>query len=249
MEKGNCIIEIKDMYFNYSCHPVLENINLSVKQGDSIGITGPNGAGKSTLLKLILGSLKPSAGFVKIFGVDACKYKSKHQVGYVPQKATSFNQGFPTTVLETVVSGRAGKRGLFKFLNGADYEYAEKTMKQLGIYHLRHRMLSEISGGQQQLVFIARALVSHPRLLVLDEPTVGIDKQFQDKIVNLLKELNNSQGITLLIVSHEPNIISPVINRQVCLDKKICHCSCHSSTFGSIDCKRKITIRQAIDVG
>lgn len=240
------IIELDNVSFSYSCHSVLKNINFTVNPGDAIGITGPNGAGKSTLLKIILGLLKPSSGTVKLFGVNSNRFSSRQLIGYVPQKATSFNQGFPATVLEAVVAGRIASRGLFRPYGSNDYRIAEETICRVGMDHLKHRLMSELSGGQQQLVFVARALVSTPQLLILDEPTVGVDELTQKKLVEILRELNLDDGITLLMVSHEPEIISPIVNRQVCLDKKICHCSCHSQGERSVDdyCKKSIWLYQ-----
>ncbi|MTI79504.1 MAG: metal ABC transporter ATP-binding protein [Firmicutes bacterium] len=223
---SNPIIEVDNATFKYTCHAVLNNINLTINAGDCVGITGPNGSGKSTLLKLILGNLKPLKGKVKLFGSEAYKNNIKHKVGYVPQKATSFNNGFPTTVFEMVVAGRTAGKGLFKPFSNLDYAKAEDTLKRVGLFPLRNRKLSELSGGQQQRVFIARAIATNPKLLILDEPTVGIDAQAQVLLLQLLKDLNKRYGMTLVVVSHELDLISPLINRQVCLDKKICHCSC-----------------------
>jgi zinc transport system ATP-binding protein len=241
--KNNPIIEIEDVSFGYVCHNVLENISLTINYGDSVAIIGPNGAGKSTLLKLILGRLRPTSGQIKLFGDANHNNKVMQRIGYVPQRATAFNQGFPTTVFEAVVAGKIASRGLFKPLNKNDYAQAEEALKLVGLSTLRNRMLSDLSGGQQQRVFIARALVSNPELLILDEPTVGIDVQAQSTIVQLLKEFNIHHGLTLLIVSHELEVISKIVNRQVCLDKKICHCSCHSGDSNSISdysCRKSI---------
>ncbi|MEG6615619.1 metal ABC transporter ATP-binding protein [Peptococcaceae bacterium 1198_IL3148] len=233
--KNNAVIEIQNMTFGYACHNILENINLIVNPGDAVAITGPNGAGKSTLLKLILGLLKPVSGTIKLFGDNNFNGKVLQRIGYVPQRATAFNQGFPTTVYEAVAAGRIATRGLFRRLTKSDYAQTEDALKLVGLYPLKNRLLSTLSGGQQQRVFIARALVATPDLLVLDEPTVGVDVQAQEIIVQLLKRLNVNQGLTLLIVSHEPEVISKIVNRQVCLDKKICHCGCHSGSNNSLE--------------
>ncbi len=222
------ILELNNVTFSYGCHNVLEDVNLTVNVGDAVGITGPNGAGKSTLLKLILGLLKPASGSIKLFNVPIYRFLERHRVGYVPQRATSFNLGFPTTVQEAVAAGRIAKRGLFKPLNSIDYKQTDEVLQMVGLYDLKNQMLSTLSGGQQQRVFIARAIVSNPELLILDEPTVGVDVQNQTIIIELLKNLNREHGLTILIVSHELELIRNLINRQVCLDKKICHCSCHN---------------------
>ncbi len=228
------ILELNKVTFSYGCHTVLEDISLTINAGDAVGITGPNGAGKSTLLKLILGLLKPTSGAIKLFGVPAHKCTGRMRIGYVPQKATAFNQGFPTTVLETVAAGRIAKRGLLKPLNNEDYRLAEEALRLVGLYQLKNNRLSTLSGGQQQRVFIARAIVSKPDLLILDEPTVGVDVQNQALIIELLQNLNKKHGLTIIIVSHELELIKNLINRQVCLDKKICHCSCHTGDKNSL---------------
>ncbi|MBM7854119.1 zinc transport system ATP-binding protein [Desulfohalotomaculum tongense] len=241
--KGSPIVELQNVTFKYSCHAILDNVSLTINAGDAVGITGPNGAGKSTLLKLILGKLKPLKGDVRLFGVPAAKFTEKYRVGYVPQNAASFNRDFPTTVLEAVIAGRTACRGLFKSFNEKDYALAEEALKNVGLYPLRKRRLSELSGGQQQRVFVARAVVSNPDLLILDEPTVGMDAQAQIQLVQLLKELNTKRGLTLLIVSHELELISTIINHQICLDKKICHCSCYTgenSSIKNIDCNKSV---------
>lgn len=241
--KNNHIVEIQNVTFGYACHAILENISININPSDAIAITGPNGAGKSTLLKLILGMLKPTSGTIKLFGEKNYNTSIMQRIGYVPQRATAFNQGFPTTVYEAVVAGKIASRGLFKPLNKSDYIQAEEALNMVGLDPLKNRLLSELSGGQQQRVFIARALVANPELLILDEPTVGVDVQAQSVIIQLLRELNTQHGLTLLIVSHEPELISKIVNRQVCLDKKICHCSCHSGNSNSLDnfsCRKSV---------
>ncbi|WP_003540544.1 metal ABC transporter ATP-binding protein [Desulfotomaculum nigrificans] len=222
------IVELKDVSFTYGCHPVLEKVNLNIYPGDAVVITGPNGAGKTTLLKLVLGQLKASAGSIKIFGQDVSQLKDRYRLGYVAQRATHFNSQFPATVREVVASGRVSRRGLFRPLLAQDYHLVDETLELVGLTDFRQQPVGALSGGQQQRVFIARALVSQPDLLILDEPTTGIDAMAQASLYQLLRQLNQERHITMLIVSHELAGLASVVTRQVCLDKHICTCRCHA---------------------
>lgn len=237
------VLELEKVNFSYGCHPVLENISLTVLSGETVGITGPNGSGKSTLLKIVAGVLKPQNGTVKIFGRDSRDFKSRERISYVAQRSSFFNSGFPSTVEEVVLTGRIAARGLFRSLNGADRRIAGEALAETGLYDLRHKPIGTLSGGQQQRVFIARALAGHPDLLLLDEPTAGMDPEAQAVFYSLLKELVASKGLTLLLVSHDLASISTVVDRQVCLDKHLCSCCQHlaerdSSSFS--DCKKRL---------
>ncbi len=169
------LIDIQNVSFQYDYTQVLKNISLRVEQGDFLALLGPNGSGKSTLLKIILGLLKPLSGEVQLFGESSATFKHREWIGYVSQKSNAFNSGFPATVQEVVKSGLTKKLGLFKRPGRNAKEQVEEALKAVGMDAFMHRNIGELSGGQQQRVFIARALVSDPKLLILDEPTVGID--------------------------------------------------------------------------
>jgi zinc transport system ATP-binding protein len=218
------IIEIKDLTFTYGCHPVLEEINLTIARGDAVGITGPNGAGKTTLLNLIMGRLKPQRGRITIFGSGLEKFKDHSRISYVPQKATFFNPSFPASVREVVVSGLTPKKGLLRLLNASDYREADRVLEMVGLAGIGHRLLSGLSGGQQQRVLIARALAARPEVIIMDEPTVGLDTSSQQEIISLLKALNRDNGVTLLIVSHDIEWLSNVITKKICLNMHVCSC-------------------------
>ncbi|HKB88261.1 MAG TPA: metal ABC transporter ATP-binding protein [Patescibacteria group bacterium] len=180
------IVEVKDLSFFYENNLVLKNINLNIHKGDYIGIIGPNGGGKTTLIKLILNLLEVKTGYIHV----DCK-----NVSYVGQHASSIDQKFPITVSEVVSLG-------------TDKDSALNSMDEVGIKELKNRMIGELSGGQLQKVFIARALAQKPEILFLDEPTSGIDQASQKEFYKLLKKLNQEMGITLVIISHDVDIIS-----------------------------------------
>lgn len=221
MNENQPIIQIKQLSYRYEKENVLQNIDFTVPNGSFLAVVGPNGSGKSTLLKLILGLLKVQEGEIKIFGDDITRFKDWHLIGFVSQKANSFNTGFPATVYEVVGSGLTKKIGLFKFLKQADHRKIKEAIQSVGLEKYMHRNIGELSGGQQQRVFIARALVSEPKLLILDEPTVGVDAQNVQSFYEMLEELNKVRGITLILVTHDIGTISEKVTHVACLNKHL----------------------------
>ena len=217
----NNILEIEGLSFRYEDRNVLEDINLQVPKGAFLGLVGPNGSGKSTLLKCLLGVLKPKQGSIRLFGVDSKKFKEWNKVGYVSQKANSFNSGFPATVFEVVSMGLVSKKGLFRFFTKNDKKKVEKAIADVGMSEFQGRNIGELSGGQQQRVFIARALVSDPELLILDEPTVGIDVKNVESFYEILEELNKRLGITLILVTHDMGAVTEKVTHVACLNKHL----------------------------
>lgn len=221
MNDQESLLEIKDLSFRYEDQNVLENINISVPKGSFLGLVGPNGSGKSTLLKCILGLLRPQKGSIKLFGIDISKFKEQHRIGFVSQKANSFNTGFPATVFEVVSSGLTAKIGLFRFLSSKDKQKIRDAIDSVGMIKFINNNIGELSGGQQQRIFIARALVSQPDLLILDEPTVGIDTQTVQNFYNMLEDLNKRLGITLILVTHDVGTVSEKVTHVACLNKNL----------------------------
>ncbi|RLQ98205.1 metal ABC transporter ATP-binding protein [Falsibacillus albus] len=221
MKNSNLVIELKDISFRYERENVLEDINLEVPKGAFLGLVGPNGSGKSTLLKLILGLLKPQKGEVFLFGEKQSKFSGWDKIGFVSQKANSFNSGFPATVYEVVASGLTKKIGLFKFIDKNDKKQVTEAVKAVGMEAFLHRNIGELSGGQQQRVFIARAIVSSPEILILDEPTVGVDAKNVQSFYDMLDKLNHELGITLLLVTHDIGTISSKVTHVACLNKHL----------------------------
>ncbi|QHJ71489.1 metal ABC transporter ATP-binding protein [Planococcus halotolerans] len=215
------LIEIKDISFEYEETKALDNISMKVEKGDFLAILGPNGSGKSTLLKIMLGLIKPSKGSIKLFGVDSKNFKHREWIGYVSQKSNSFNSGFPATVKEVVAGGLAKKAGLFRRLPKTVDEDVLEAMKSVGMEAFLDRSISELSGGQQQRVFIARALVAKPKMLILDEPTVGIDHQNVQAFYDMLAALNREKNITLVMVTHDVDTVTDRISHVACLNQTI----------------------------
>ncbi len=207
------IIKLNDVCFSYSKEDFLKNINLSIYKKDFLGVVGPNGGGKTTLLKLILGLLKPKKGKIKVFGKTP--KKGREQIGYLSQfKDIDFN--FPITAQEIVLLSRVGKK-LFKQYSEEDRKMAEKTLKSLGIWHLRNNKLCELSGGEKQRVFVARAVANEPKALLLDEPMSNLDIHIQEEFYKILKELNKK--IAIVIVDHDLEMLSKYAKEVVCINK------------------------------
>jgi zinc transport system ATP-binding protein len=226
---SNTSIELNNVSFSYGGMPVLENITLSVSAGDFVGVIGPNGGGKTTLLKLILGLQEPNEGIVKIFGHSVATAKTHFEIGYVPQHIVQGDFSFPATVREVVLSGRTRRCGIGRFFGNEDYMAAEEMMRMVGIFELADRPLDALSGGQRQRVFIARALAGEPKLLILDEPTVGVDSAAEDTLDQLLANLNRDKGMTIIMVSHDIDAVITQARHVVCVSKKIvCHVPAHS---------------------
>jgi zinc transport system ATP-binding protein len=221
MKKHETIVEINNVSYKYEREYVLEDINLRIPKGAFLAIVGPNGSGKSTLMKLLLNLNKLQQGNILLFGENLENFNDWHKVGYVSQKANSFNSGFPATVYEVVASGLTKKIGLFRFLNKVDKQKIMDAVASVDMIPFLHRNIGELSGGQQQRIFIARALVSNPELLILDEPTVGVDAQNVRNFYEILEGLNKNWGITLLLVTHDMSAISDKVTHVACLNKHL----------------------------
>ena len=215
------LIDMKNVSFQYEYTQVLKNISLKVEEGDFLAILGPNGSGKSTLLKILLGLLKPMAGEVQLFGQSNEAFRHREWIGYVSQKSNAFNSGFPATVEEVVKSGLTKKVGLFKKIPKDANDKVEKALASVGMEQFRTRNIGQLSGGQQQRVFIARALISDPKILILDEPTVGIDHENVQSFYDMLAKLNEEQNKTIILVTHDVDTVSNRISHVACLNQTI----------------------------
>ncbi|EZP76172.1 ABC transporter [Parageobacillus genomosp. 1] len=219
--KTEYVLKMEHVSFRYEKENVLEDINLAVPKGAFLGLVGPNGSGKSTLLKCVLGLLKPQQGHISLFGTPIESFKEWHRIGFVSQKANSFNSGFPATVYEVVASGLTAKRGMFRFFTKNDKQAVLEAIEAVGMSAFAKRNIGELSGGQQQRVFIARAIVSKPELLILDEPTVGVDIHHVQSFYNMLDELNQRLGITLILVTHDIGTVTEKVTDVACLNKHL----------------------------
>ncbi len=211
-------MELKNVSFGYGAQPVLQDINLHLHPGQFAALVGPSGAGKTTLLKLILGSLQPTRGEVYLHGVSLRNGQTP-RVGYVPQ-LESVNWNFPITVEQAVWMGQVRDKNPWPWITSGGRRRIGATLERLGIADLSGRHIRDLSGGQQQRVFLARALISKPDLLVLDEPTVGLDIQTAEMILVLLAELNR-QGTTLLMTTHDLNAAAAHLPWVICLNQKV----------------------------
>jgi zinc transport system ATP-binding protein len=218
---SNVLLQMKDVSYSYHHQTVLENVTLSVEEGKFLGIVGPNGSGKSTLLKIALGVLHPKKGKVLLFGQSVKGQKQKYNIGYVSQKSNSFQRDFPATVQEVVAAGLASKKGILRRYTKKDYLLVDEVLEQVGLRDLRKRNIGQLSGGQQQRVFIARALINKPKLLILDEPTVGVDRDSTKQFYDLLHFLHKQHGLTLIMVTHDIGVVSSLVDQVACLNKKL----------------------------
>lgn len=207
------IIKVANLSYYYDSIPSLDHISFTVDKGDFLGIIGPNGAGKTTLFQCMLGIVSDFSGEINLFGFDIRQDKKMLQrIGYVPQKK-SVEQAFPATVSEIVSLGMIGRKINRESIDSA-IEFVE-----LGAY--RNKRIGELSEGQQQRVIIAKALVKQPDLLILDEPTTGIDSAAQERFYDLLTKLNKDKGITIVWSSHDMNAVEKLASKVACIDRKL----------------------------
>jgi zinc transport system ATP-binding protein len=213
------VVELRDISVRYANGVLaLEGITLDVNDKDLIALIGPNGAGKSTLLKVILGLIKPTTGLVRLFGSEDLTKNLKY-VGYVPQSAQARDSNLPFSVFETVMLGRTPQAGLFHSIGSKDMRKVEEVLKLFGIFELKDRKIGQLSGGQSQRVFLAKAMVADPKLLLLDEPTSGVDTTSKTEFYNTLERLNKETEITVILSSHDIGVITKIANRVLCINR------------------------------
>ena len=211
-------IKVEGLSFSYQNNVVLDNISFEVKEGEYVGIIGPNGGGKTTLLKLITGLTSPQKGKIRINGFTPEKARRKGQIGYVPQRIVQTNIQCPATVEEVVSSGRISNVGIGGKMKKSDLKAIETAMIDTDVEKFRRRSIDDLSGGERQRVFIARALASEPSILILDEPTTGVDIKATRNFYSLLKDLNQWHEMTVIIVSHDIEAVAKEVDSVLCLN-------------------------------
>ena len=216
------IIKFSGATFGYLNRTALEEISLEIMAGEFIGIIGPNASGKTTLLRALLGLITPISGQVQIFDCSCEKLRCHHRarIGYLPQKEL-VDTHFPLTVYEAVLMGRTSSIGLLRRPTREDHEITRNALSEVGLAGETETPLGHLSGGQQQRVFIARALAQRPQVLLLDEPTTGVDLPTQTAILELIKKLHETKHLTILLVTHDISRIVPFVDRLVLLKTRL----------------------------
>jgi len=215
------LVTVEGLSFSYNAAQVLRDVSFRVGSGDYLGIVGPNGSGKSTLVKAVLGLVRPDGGKVTVFGAPPEQFREWHRVGYLPQRLKFFNPAFPATVEEIVRLGLLGGKRFPKRRSAGDDEAVERTLGYMGIAEIRRKLIGELSGGQQQRTLLARALVSEPQLLILDEPTTALDPETRENFYQLLHHINGEHGTTIVLVTHDTWSIGRYASRFLYVDKRI----------------------------
>lgn len=214
-EKTQPLIELQEIDAAYNGELVLRNVSLRIYERDFIGMIGPNGGGKTTLVKVILGLLKPIRGLRKNLMTSGTE---SQPIGYLPQ-VSDIDKKFPISVKQVIESGLMNRRLLIRRFRSAEHNRVSLIMKEMDITHLQHKPIGELSGGQLQRAFLARAIVSSPRLLILDEPNTFVDNAFESELYMRLRDLN--QEMAIVIVSHDVGMISPYVKTIACVNREL----------------------------
>lgn len=214
------VYELNNVSFRYDESLVLENLQLSITQGDFVGIVGANGSGKTTLLRLLVGDLKPTAGEMRLFGVDGGTPADWRRVGYVPQQNPVNQTRFPISCLEMAVMPLSTNFGWRRVPSREHLSRAKYALEEMGLKGFEHRDYHTLSGGQKQRVQIAKAFVSDPDVLIFDEPTVGIDESNKEAFFGVLRHLNEKHDITIVMVTHEIHSGTPHWKRTLRLENR-----------------------------
>jgi zinc transport system ATP-binding protein len=219
------LIETKKLSFSVGSLKIVSDVSTKIFQGDYTAIIGPNGGGKTTLVRLMLGLEKKTSGEILLFNTPIKKFKQWGKVAYVPQNVSHVDRNFPATVKEIVRMGRSALKKGWQRFNAEDEAIINESMTKLNVKHLEDKLVGELSGGQRQRVMIARALATNPKLLILDEPNTGVDMVSQKKFYNLLKELNEKDGLTIVFITHDLGVIADDIKSVICINQTLLACN------------------------
>jgi len=214
------VVELEDVGYRYGGVHVLEHVSLAVASGDFLGIIGPNGSGKTTLVRLMLGLATPDTGRARLFGVPPSDFRQWSRLGYVPQRLV-LDGGLPATVEEVVASGLGSARRSFRRSGREDDRRVAAALARVDMASHGRTKIDTLSAGQQQRIFIARALISDPELLILDEPTAGVDPEAQASFYGLLHDLNRDRAVTLILVSHDIGVMAKEVSKLACLNRRL----------------------------
>lgn len=214
-------IEIKNVCVRYGPMEALCGISLEIASGDYVAVIGPNGSGKTTLFKAMLNLLPLTEGAILLYGTDCRKFKDWQKIGYVPQVSRDLHKVFPATVKEIVASGLLAAKRFPRMIAKKDQDNIRKALGLVEIDNLSDRLIGELSGGQQQRVFLARAMVNDPELLLLDEPTAAVDPNTRERFYQIVKDLNQKSGKTVILISHDAGQAGQYANKLAYLDKHL----------------------------
>ncbi len=217
------IVEIEEVTFSYNNEPVVRGADFCLEEGDFAAFIGPNGSGKSTLIKMLLGQLAPDQGEIRILGKPVSELADWTKIGYISQQVREFNQGFPATVREVVGSNLYKEMGFFHILDDKLKTRIKSALELVEMEDYIDRLIGNLSGGQQQRVFIARMMVNDPELILLDEPLSGVDITTQDEFYHIIGDINERLNKTVIMVSHDVNVISSKANYVVCFEQGEVH--------------------------
>ncbi len=215
----NAVIALQNVWVRYNGSVILEDVSLAVGPGEILSIVGPNGSGKSTLLRTIMGFKEPYRGSVTVLG-NAPRNAPRGSIGYLPQKS-AVDIAMPVSVFDVVAMARYAGKGMFERLNADDRALIDSALEAVEIAGLRDRHFGSLSGGQKQRALIARAIAVRPRILLLDEPSTGLDTLAQDNFYQMLLSLRDSMGLSIVMVSHDIGAVSSIVDRLACLKTRL----------------------------
>jgi zinc transport system ATP-binding protein len=228
------VVTLDHVTVDYGSTRVLDDVTFTISSGDFVGIIGPNGSGKTTLLRVILGLLAPTSGSARLFGVAPTAFRDWQKLGYVPQR-TVFDTSLPVRVDEVVMTALLPSRSLFRGPSADARRRVGDALALVGMADHADARVGALSAGQQQRVLIARALASNPELLILDEPTGGVDPEAQASFNHLLKNLNSAHGVTLVVVSHDIGVVARDVTKLACLNHRVVFCGKPHDYFSDAD--------------